>query len=124
MIAGIGLDICNVERMKRACEKESFCCKVFTTRELAYAEGRTRRIESLAGMFAAKEAFAKATGLGLSRIGLKHVEVTHDPSGRPVLSIAADCPLPETLRKARCFLSISHDAGVAAAVVVIETERE
>ena len=124
MIVGIGLDLCNVERMRHACEKESFCRKVFTERELAYAEGRARRAESLAGIFAAKEAFAKATGLGLSSIGLKRVEVVHGLSGRPELFIVADCPLPESLRKARFFLSISHDAGVAAAVVVIETEGE
>ena len=124
MIAGMGLDLCQVERMKCACASEAFCRRVFTEKELAYAEHRANRAETLAGMFAAKEAFAKATGLGLSRVGLKHVEVTREPSGKPALSVFADCPLPESLRNARVFLSISHDAGVAAAVVVIETEGE
>ena len=124
MIAGVGLDLCNVERMKHACESEAFCRKVYTERELAYAAERARRAETLAGMFAAKEAFAKATGLGISRIGLKSVEVVHGPEGKPTLFIAEGCPLPDYLRKSHLFLSISHDAGIAAAVVVIETEGE
>ena len=124
MIAGIGLDLCDVKRMERACASEAFCRKVFTDRELTYADSRARRAETLVGMFAAKEAFVKATGLGISRVGLKNVEVKRNPSGKPALSIADDCPLPDALRNARFFLSISHDAGIAAAVVVIETEGE
>jgi len=120
MIAGIGIDLCSVERIKKFCVSDVFCRRVFTERELAYAAKRASRFETLAGMFAVKEAFAKATGLGLARMGLKNVEVLHDDLGRPSLKISPAAKYYDLYSNAHFFLSISHDSGFAAAVVVYE----
>ena len=124
MIAGVGLDLCEIARMQKVCDSEAFCSRVFTDGEREYGASRAWRSESLAGMFAAKEAFAKATGLGLSRTGLKNVEVIHDESGRPSLVLNPNAAFYDSLRNARFHLSLSHDGGVAAAVVIYESEAE
>lgn len=123
MVVGVGIDRCSVERMKKAGLSEAFRRRVFTEGELGYAASRgAAGAQSLAAMFAAKEAFAKATGLGLARVGLKNVEVAHDAEGRPRLVLNCREILPELLRKARFHLSLTHEGGVAAAVVICETE--
>ncbi len=125
MIVGVGIDLCDVSRIERACASEDFRRRVFTERELSYAASRAGGCESLAGCFAAKEAFAKATGLGLSRAGLKSVEVVHGENGRPELKLAADrLPRELTGEKTRFHLSITHDGGCAAAVVVYEVRGD
>ncbi len=122
MIVGVGIDLCDVARVERACASPAFCRRVFTDGELEYAASRAGRSETLAGCFAAKEAFAKATGLGLARAGLKSVEVVHGRNGRPALRLRPGEGFPPELApgKARFHLSISHDGGRAAAVVVYE----
>ena len=120
MIAGIGVDLCNIGRISKFCESDKFCRRVFTEAELAYAANRASRFETLAGMFAAKEAFAKATGLGMARMGLKNVAVLHDERGRPKLCISPDAEYYLRFSEAAFHLSISHDRGFAVAMVVYE----
>ncbi len=122
MISGIGLDLCDAERMERACRSEAFCRRVFTPDELAYAGEKASRLFHLAAAFAAKEAFAKATGLGVARVGLQNVSVVHDAAGRPFLRVNFNAPALAPFRSVRFHLSISHDRGIAAAVVICETE--
>ncbi len=121
MIAGIGIDLCSVGRIESACRSEAFCKRVFTPEELAFAEGKKSRDLHLAGAFAAKEAFAKASGLGVARMGLQNVSVAHD-DGRPFLRVNFETGELAKFRGAKIHLSISHDGGLAAAVVLIETE--
>ncbi len=121
MIAGIGIDLCSVERIENACRSEAFCKRVFTPEELAFANEKKSRGLHLAGAFAAKEAFAKASGLGVARIGLQNVSVAHD-DGRPFLRVNFKITELAKFRDAKLYLSISHDDGIAAAVVLIETE--
>jgi len=122
MIAGIGIDLCSVERMMKACERHAFCRRVFTEAELSYAAGKASGACHLAAAYAAKEAFAKATGLGLAKLGFHSVSVRHDAEGRPSLVLDPQTPALEPYRQARFHLSLSHDGGVAAAVVIYETE--
>lgn len=122
MISGIGLDLCDAERIERACRSEAFCRRVFTPDELAYAGKKASRRMHLAAAFAAKEAFAKATGLGIAHVGLQNVSVAHDAAGRPFLWVNFDAPALVPFRLARFHLSISHDRGIAAAIVICETE--
>ena len=119
MIKGTGIDICSTERIRRAAADEAFRRRVFTPEELAHADAKANGAESLAAAYAAKEAFAKATGLGLAKIGLKNVSLAHDESGRPRLAIADAGKLGISPR-AEFHVSISHDAGIAAAVVIYE----
>lgn len=122
MILGIGIDLCQVSRIERCCASATFLARVFSVEELAYAGTGLLRSVHLAAAFAAREAFAKASGLGLARLGLKSISVTRDSSGRPMLSLSSVAQL-QPFKSARIHLSISHDGDYAVAVVVIEEGR-
>ncbi|MFT3875550.1 MAG: holo-ACP synthase [Propioniciclava sp.] len=114
MILGIGVDVCSIERIKDACGRPGFTDRVFTLSEQPASE------QTLAGRFAAKEALAKALG---APAGLRwsDCEVLSDETGRPSLVIAGTvAERADELGVTRLHVSISHDAGVAVAMVVCE----
>src|SRR5688572_24754348 len=85
MVIGIGIDIIEVARVGEKVSKENgFRQKVFSERECIFCDSRTDKDQYYAARFAAKEAFLKATGKGLT-IGydLHEIEVISDPLGKP-----------------------------------------
>lgn len=121
---GLGIDLCEISRVEHAMAKnERFLQRWYTQEERQYIQSRGRAgAQSAAAMFAAKEAFLKAVGTGISRgISMTDVAVSHDELGAPqyVLTGAARQKMQE-LGAQRAWLSISHDGGMAAAVCVIE----
>jgi len=121
---GIGIDLCGIERIERAMEKTpGFLNRYYSQEERDYIESRGKMgAQSAAAMFAAKEAFLKAVGCGISaELALQDVSVVHEVSGVPryALSEKAQQKL-HLLGATQAFLSLSHEAGVAAAVCVIE----
>lgn len=127
MIAGLGIDVCDVARIRRALEAPSgarFRARVFTPGEQAYCEARKRaRFESYAARFAAKEAAMKALGTGWGEGVVWHdVEVVRAGDGPPALRLhGAAAALARARRMDRWHVSLSHTAGVAIAWVVAET---
>lgn len=122
MILGLGLDLCSVSRMEALMENEAFLKRYFTDHERLYLHDKgLGKAESLAGLFAAKEALLKALGLGLAGGALSEVEVFHDEKGAPKIKVSG-----QALKNMRAMgaqsahLSISHDSGMAAAVCVLE----
>ncbi len=117
MIRGIGLDLVQAARMEKL--SPAAVCRIFTDAELEHAgkNGAKRRPESLAGIFAAKEAFAKAAALPLLTV-IRQTELYYEPSGAPHIRLSG--PPADALRDARILVTITHDAGIAAAVVVVE----
>jgi holo-[acyl-carrier protein] synthase len=114
MIIGLGIDIIEVARVRKAIERNPrFVDKVFSPAEIAYAEGKKSRFQHLAARFAAKEAFFKAIG---RRLGWTDAEVENLPSGQPRLVIRTS----EDLGFDRSHLSLSHLAEYAVAVVILE----
>ncbi len=67
MIRGIGIDLCDIERMKKAVAREGFVKRLFSEGEIAYAKDKADAASHYAAAFAAKEALAKAGGWGLGR---------------------------------------------------------
>jgi holo-[acyl-carrier protein] synthase len=123
MIVGLGIDVCSVARIESALGRfgEKFWARVLTPRErVELAARHADRAAALAGRFAAKEAFSKALGSPRD-VWWQDVEVRRSPSGAPEL-VAHGPALPYLmdLGVTRSLVSISHDAGVAAAVVVLE----
>jgi len=121
-VIGLGIDICQIERIDKALQKdERFLLRYFTQEERNYLNTRSAA-QSAAGMFAAKEAFLKALGVGLSGgVALADIGVAHDAQGCPSYSLSKKAA--DAMRRkgaSASFLSISHDAGVAAAVCVLE----
>ncbi|MDY3983018.1 MAG: holo-ACP synthase [Veillonellaceae bacterium] len=121
---GLGTDIIEINRIERACRKESFCKRVFTGAELAYAASRHKqKMASLAGIFAAKEAFVKALGLGMRLGSWQDMEVVHTNLGAPVLKVKDTFKeeLEKRFGKApSLYLSISHSQAYAVAQIIIE----
>lgn len=123
MIVGTGIDICEVQRIREAMERHTrFRDRVFTDREVAYAESKANRYERYAARFAAKEAAMKALGTGW-RGGLawRDLEVINLRSGRPTLAfhgVAAE--IAGRLGARNISLSLTHTVEQAMAFVILE----
>lgn len=117
MIKGIGIDIIELDRIKKSIDKKSrLVNRVLTPDERIIYEdlkSQSRRIEFLAGRFAAKEAFAKATGTGIGKLGFQDIHVISNENGAP--SIVVD-----GYHTQHIFISISHSKDYAVAQVIIE----
>ena len=121
---GLGIDLCEVGRIERELKRgDAFLRRFFTNSERAYIASRGQMgAQSAAAMFAAKEAFLKAVGVGIGGgIALDEIGVEHLPGGAPAyrLTGTAQARLGE-LGAEHAFLSLTHEAGLAAAVCVIE----
>lgn len=120
MVVGVGLDICEISRMERNLRDNRFISRYFTETEADYILSRgVSAAQTMAGMFAAREALGKAIGGGID-FDLKEAEVLHDRNGRPFFSLSGN--LSERTAGDRFFLSITHDGGIAAAVCVREKD--
>ena len=126
MIVGIGLDLCEIERMARAIEREHFVDRVFTAKEAERIRDvpPARAAQIAAGLFAAKEAASKALGTGIAGFGPADIEVLPDPAGCPVCTL---CKGALERAKVLCgsdtprvWVSITHEKGMAAATAIIE----
>jgi holo-[acyl-carrier protein] synthase len=123
MIVGIGLDVCSIERMRRALERhgDRFYHRICSEIERADLVQTSDRAMTLAGRFAAKEAFAKSLD-GAPGVGWHDVVIRRGPSGRPVMTLASAAhTLASQAGAVRWHVSITHDAGIAAAVVILES---
>ncbi len=126
MILGVGMDMCEIERMGRAIGQSHFVDRVFTAAEGERIRSAppNRAAEIAAGLFAAKEAVSKALGTGFAGFGPGEVEILPDIAGCP------GCRLYEgALKRAKTlcgggefsvWVSITHEKGVAAATAIIE----
>jgi holo-[acyl-carrier protein] synthase len=120
MIAGIGTDLCAVSRMKRAVAHDYFVKKVFAGEEIEYAMSQGEPARHFASAFAAKEALAKATGLGLFGIGITGAWVRRTENG-PIIVLNSETKSKlKELGAARCWLSLTHEGDYALAFVVLE----
>lgn len=126
MIIGLGMDVVDVARIRRILcgppgRVERFLSRCFTARERTYCDAARDREVRYAARFAAKEATSKALGAPAG-IGWHDVEVVR-AGGPPALALSGTAE--RAAREAgvtRALLSLSHDAGVAAATVILEGE--
>ena len=123
MIVGLGIDVCSIDRMRKALERhgDRFFARICSADERSDLTGRDIAT-ALAGRFAVKEAFAKALD-GARGVGWHEVQVRRAPSGRPVLELSGNALLAmERFGADAWHVSITHDAGVAVAVVILESK--
>ena len=124
MILGIGMDVVEVVRVERAASRygERFLSRMFTPGERDCCSRKARAWESLAARFAVKEAAFKALGCGWPECGgFTSVEVVSDGGNRPaVVFSGAAAQIASEKGVGRVHVAITHDAGFAAAVVVLE----
>jgi holo-[acyl-carrier protein] synthase len=122
MILGIGVDVVHVGRMRHWESVPGLVERFFHPAEAEDARRRgAGESLSLAARFAAKEAFGKALGTGLSGIRLGDIQVVNDPSGRPeiVLHGSAMARLG-AVGGARVHVSLTHEGENAIAIAIIE----
>lgn len=116
----IGVDVVHISRIENIGDLSAFIDKYFSAREKKYVFDKNgcTRAQTVAGLFAAKEAVLKAFKIGLGRgIALKDVEILHDESGSPYLDITVDVSqLLEKSGHTGADISISHDGDYAVAV--------
>jgi len=124
MIYGIGIDMVQISRIEAALERwgDRFVRRVFTQSEIEHCQKRVHPASRFALRFAAKEAFAKALGLGFRQgLSFRQIEVIHDTNGRPNLGLHHNAKkIYEQHGIQESFLSLSDDGRYAVAVVVLE----
>ena len=126
MIYGIGIDLCDVSRIEKSIARPAFLQHVYTPAEQALIAAHTGRkqAETAAANFAAKEAFLKACGTGLSGFALVEVAALRQPSGAPCLEFTGKAARFMEQNHLRAHLSLTHEAGFAGAFVVLECVEE
>ena len=112
MVDGVGIDVVDISRFQESLERTAgLRDRLFTENE------KNRTISSLAARFAAKEALAKALHVPQG-LNWHDAEVVNLESGRPVFLFRGE--IADLIDGANVHLSLSHDAGIASAIVVIE----
>ncbi|MCL7376291.1 MULTISPECIES: holo-ACP synthase [unclassified Streptomyces] len=121
MIIGVGIDVAEIDRFGESLRRTpQLADRLFSERELLLPSGERRGVASLAARFAAKEAVAKALG---APVGLRwaDAEVCVEDSGQPRLRVRGTVAARAAELGVRNWhVSLSHDAGVASAVVIAE----
>ena len=119
MIVGHGIDIEELASIQNAVKKrEGFAQRVLTDKEMerfASLKGR-RQVEYLAGRWSAKEAFSKAMGTGIGKLGFQDLEILNNERGAPYFS--------KSPFSGKVWLSISHTDQFVTASVILEEDYE
>lgn len=114
-VVGVGIDVVDIERFGESLERTpGLAQRLFTPSE------ERLRLASLAARFAAKEALAKALGAPIG-LAWQDAQIVLEESGRPRFELAGTVlARAEALSVSHVHVSLSHDAGIASAVVVLE----
>ena len=123
-IYGIGTDISNINRIKKNLKNKNFIHKVFNENEINKCNNQVNKANCYAKRFAAKEAFSKALGTGISKgINFREIIVFNIKSGKPGIKLLGNTKkiINKILNKKKIniFLSLSDDKPFAIATVVI-----
>ena len=130
MLYGIGCDLCQVSRIQKSlagAHGAAFAARVFGPQERQAlgleeesAELSAHRAASAAADFAAKEAFLKAAGTGLSGFALAEIQAVRLPSGAPEYRFAGAAARWMEQDGLKAHLSLCHEQGLAMAYCILE----
>lgn len=124
-ILGLGLDLAQISRFEAAHARQGdrLLDRLFTSAERAYCDRKQARMASYCGRFAVKEAVMKMLGTGwTSGVRWLDIEVVRAPSGAPRCALHGVAgELAKQRGIATIHVTITHDAGVAAAVAIAES---
>jgi len=123
-IYGIGTDIANINRIKKSLKNKNFVNRLFDKNEIKKCNNQANKANCYAKRFAAKEAFSKAIGTGISKgINFNEIIVHNIKSGKPSIRLLGNTKriVNKILNKKKfnIFLSLSDDKPFAVATVVI-----
>lgn len=114
----VGTDIVEIERIRKSCQNARFMERVYSQKEAALFSAKKDPYPSLAGNWAAKEAFGKALGTGVRDFELNEVSVLRDALGAPYLELTGKAQEIAASRGMDFSVSISHSKDHATAVVI------
>lgn len=122
-VVGLGTDLTDVEALRRALERRpGLRRRLFTDAEWEYSDRHRDPMPHLAGRFAAKEAVMKCLGAGIDQIGFTEIEVGHDDSGAPTVSLSGRAAeRAATLGVTRWWVSLTHTSSLAQSVALAVT---
>ena len=123
-IFGIGTDIVNINRIKKSLKNKVFINRIFNSIEINKCKSHFNKANCFAKRFAAKEAFTKALGTGISNgINFNEIIVNNIKSGKPDIKLTGQTKkvVNKLIKKSKfsIFLSMSDDKPFALAVVII-----
>ena len=123
-IYGIGTDIANTNRIKKSLKNKNFVNRLFDKNEIKKCNKQKNKVNCYAKRFAAKEAFSKALGTGISRgINFKEIIIYNNKFGKPTIKLLGKTKniVSKILKKKKIniYLSLSDDNPFAVATVVI-----
>ncbi len=125
-IFGIGTDIVDISRIKKLFQKnKQFKKKIFSASEIRYCDSKLNKIASYAKRFAAKEAFAKALGIGISKgICFNEISINNNKNGAPYIVLLGKTKIITknlTKNNNNIYLSLSDEKKYALAMVIISS---
>ena len=122
MILGIGVDIIEVSRIQHSIENygDKFLNKIYTQEEIDYSNSyKDKKYLHFSARFAAKEAFSKAIGTGISNgFSFKEINIINKPNGEPQIILKGN--MRERFSGETFHISLSHINDVAIAYVIRE----
>ncbi|MBU0600324.1 holo-ACP synthase [bacterium] len=118
MIKGLGVDVIEVKRIRKATLRwgDRFLKRVFTANELTYCQKKSYVYQHLAVRFAAKEAVLKAFGIGFGKIFLKEIEVIKDQQGKPEINLLGKAKKMSSQGELLITLSHCQEYALACAI--------
>jgi holo-[acyl-carrier protein] synthase len=123
MKISVGIDIEEVKRFRTAVRDRAFLRRVFMQDEILYYKSKRKNPQTLAGIFAAKEAVVKALSQLLgNRYSVGDFVILHDKTGAPFLIEARTRKVPRLPRGLAISLSISHTSAQALAVAFVQQQ--
>ena len=123
-IFGIGTDIVSIDRIKNSLRNRNFINRIFNEKEILKCKKINNSINCYAKRFAAKEAFSKALGTGISNgINFNEIIILNKKSGKPYISVIGQTKkilkMKFKRRKSKISLSLSDEKKYAVAFVTI-----
>ncbi len=121
MIIGIGTDIVDIQRIRKAMENERFMGEYFGKSESEFLLAKKNPAPSVANNFAAKEAFSKALGTGVRDFSINEVQTLRDELGKPYIELSGKArEAAEKLGVKNIHVTLSNTADCAIAFVILE----
>ena len=122
-IFGTGIDLIDISRINKSIKNKNFIDRIYSKSEIQQARFLKNKSSFFAKRFAAKEAFSKAIGTGITEgISFKEISVVNNIKGKPTIKLSGKTKsvLLKKIKKARVHLSLSDEKNHAVAMVIIE----
>ena len=122
-IFGTGIDLIEISRINQSIKNKNFIDRIYSKSEIQKAKSLKNKSSFFAKRFAAKEAFSKAIGTGISEgISFKEISVVNNIKGKPTIKLSGKTKniVLKKIKKAKVHLSLSDEKKYAIAMVIIE----